>query len=219
MIERPILFSGPMVRALLNGTKTQTRRAVTRKPALDAIAVFGPTFLLMPGNVDLCPYGQPGDRLWVRETFARVGSGDPGVLVYKADYPACVPPGVDSVPPTIEEAGYRWKPSIHMPRSACRLVLEVTRVRVQRLQGLQGISEDDARAEGVTQQQPPDKRDGMQHWGVEGVPSTDPMRRTFPTAKMAYQNLWDGLNAKRGYGWDANPWVWAITFRRLKDAR
>lgn len=132
MRERPILFSGPMVRALLDGRKTQTRRVVKPQPvdpfdgaqlrtAVSAYALAGP-----------CPYGEPGDRLWVRETWAKAGEqGDR--VEYRAD--------------TADPKAGKWRPSIFMPSWASRITLEVESVRVERLQD---ISEADARAEGVT---------------------------------------------------------------------
>lgn len=136
MKERPILFSAPMVHAILDGRKTQTRRVVNKKAALDCLAAgFEPSFLTLPGNTDLCQYGQPGDRLWVRETWAyhvqAVGAvcDEDGPFVYRAD-------------PMAEQHRLcdRWRPSIHMPRAASRITLEVTAVRVERLQD---ISPDD----------------------------------------------------------------------------
>lgn len=121
MTDRPIIFSAPMVRALLDGRKTQTRRLAT-------------------SPLRRC---EPGDRLYVREAFALVGGGDPGFPIYRADYPACVPEHFENVP---TEAEVRWTPSIHMPRWASRLTLTVEAVRVE---PLQVISEADAIAEGV----------------------------------------------------------------------
>lgn len=179
MKERPILFSAPMVRALLDGRKTQTRRVVKPQPTAtreEAIRTYGKggTFILEAGFFGVrCPYGQLGDRLWVRETWGAC-AGSP---VYRADDNATCPDGG------------RWKPSIHMPRWASRITLEVTGVRVERLQD---ISEEDAIAEGVPEQR------------------GDP---------WAFQCLWDSINgARERCSWAANPWVWAITFsRRTED--
>lgn len=166
--ERPILFSGPMVRAILEGRKTQTRRVMNPQPrALDGRCVqftrgrsFAnseadgtfPRWMLQDRELSLCPYGVPGDRLWVRETWlqwecprhdegqppgTRCDCDDPKSLRFLADHPV----GTDR-----EIHAVRWRPSIHMPRYACRLVLEVTDVRVERLHD---ISEEDARAEGT----------------------------------------------------------------------
>ncbi len=186
MRERPILFSGPMVRAILDGRKTQTRRVVKGVSNANCIPVRGAT--VRRGTIThvldaarYCPYGKPGDRLWVRETWAYA--------------PAAVYAKVDRDGPFVYAAdgdGYgrtlsgQWTPSIHMPRWASRLTLEVTSVRVERLQG---ISYDDMRAEGMAVAHPLD-----------------------PTE--VFRETWDSLNATRGFGWDANPWVWVIEFRR-----
>ncbi len=149
MADRPIIFSGPMVRALLAGQKTQTRRVIKKKPALDAISVFGPKFLLLAGNVDLVGYA-PGDRLWVRETAAYINNSqfdEPSYWEYRADTNGRDLPG--DWPPEFKDDPERprWKPAIHMPRAASRLTLLVTGVKVERLQD---ISRDDAIAEGAT---------------------------------------------------------------------
>ena len=186
MKERPILFSAPMVRALLAGTKTQTRRVVKMEShqQIEQRDDGRDWPWMYDGERDAdywmaCPYGQPGDRLWVRESFARVptacGSED---IVFAADYQD----GSDRA------AGVRYTPSIHMPRAVSRITLEITGVRVERLQD---ISRGDAMAEGCpfpNMAQGPDPRD----W---------------------YAQLWEQIN---GHGsWEANPWVWVIEFRRL----
>ncbi|EMG36581.1 hypothetical protein PCS_02593 [Desulfocurvibacter africanus PCS] len=207
MKERPILFSGPMVKAILDGRKTMTRRVVKPQPAgADINSALGGKWLskrfnglALPKIVDLpmeCPYGQPGERLWVRETWQQVGSCDPGYLVFRATYPRCLPSGLENVPQDIRDAGYRWRPSIHMPRWACRLALEVVSVRVERLQE---ISEEDARAEGAN----------IYDWeyGNGEAPEND---------REAFRCLWDSINAKRGFGWGVNPWVWGVEFKRVE---
>lgn len=136
MTERPILFSGAMVRAILDGRKTQTRRLINPQPTMivDGVARIPSARRKVsgydiPANQDArSPYGQPGDRLWVRETVCLAGS----VPFYRADGETF--------------AKVRWSPAIHMPRTASRLTLEVLEVRVQRLQE---IGEEDAVAEGV----------------------------------------------------------------------
>jgi hypothetical protein len=181
MKERPILFSGGMVRAILDGSKTQTRRVVKHSGGME----FDPQ-----DPHYRCPHGTPGDRLWVRETWAheRDGTGcpdDTGVLYRATD------PGWDD-----EETGLRWRPSIFMPRIASRILLEITDVRVQRLQE---ISADDCRAEG----HPAD-------WSR----SPDPEVHN-DAARDWYMDLWQSINGSDS--WHANPWVWAITFRRLQS--
>lgn len=179
--ERPILFSGPMVRAILEGHKTQTRRVVrwpfSGQPNADEMDNAGDCVTIIArGKFVKCPFGEVGDRLWVRETFATY-SGDGGTsgLLYRAD------PMFD----TTTVFDWTWKPSIHMPRWASRLSLEITQVRVERIQD---ITEEDAQAEGRT----------LQDFGSGGP-------GYFP-------HTWDALNAKRGFSWEANPWVWVIGF-------
>lgn len=176
MRERPVIFSGPMVRAILAGTKTQTRRVLREQAESYVGDLLGQRFIypVVRGTAEpvpiRCPYGQPGDRLWVRETWSRE---DVRGIMYRA---------TDKNPSTLN-----WKPSIHMHRADSRLTLELTEVRVQRL--LQ-ISEEDAEAEGV------------EPVGWEGHAG-------------CFAALWDSINAKRGHSWASNPWVWALTFRRV----
>lgn len=185
--ERPILFSGEMVRAILDGRKQQTRRIVKPQPAGlwgSTGKVYGHTFAgVLDGPKDhywVCKFGQPGDRLWVRETWAPMCDFDKefGTL-YRADsYPS------DSAIPL------QWKPSIHMPRAASRITLEITGVRVEQLND---ISEEDAISEGWpgTSKMP---------WSPRGW----------------FQSLWQSINGEDS--WDANPWVWVIEFKRVTDA-
>jgi hypothetical protein len=188
MKERPILFSGPMVRAILDGSKTQTRRVAKEfdeMPNLDGILQRFP-------RQNGCRHGSPGDRLWVRETFAmnEAKAGPP--VVYRADHGEAQSVFVER-PHSAEwdVVVTRWRPSIFMPRAASRILLEITDVRVQRLQE---ISEADARAEGVT---PNAFEQTSDNWG--GV---------------LYRRLWEQINGPGS--WDANPWVWAITFQMLE---
>lgn len=207
MKERPILFSGPMVRALLDGSKTQTRRALRTQP-LDIVAIDGEKagrewVGLMGrdpkpnGIVFRCKFGQPGDRLYVRETWSQPTNMDPGPTVYRADYPACVPPGFTNLPAVDE---ITWKPSIHMPRVLSRILLEVVSVRVERLND---CSEEDARAEGITD-------GGCLNCGEpEPCSCTMPM----PDARDSYCSLWESINGAGS--WLVNPWVWVVEFRRV----
>jgi hypothetical protein len=188
--ERPILFSGPMVKALMAGTKTQTRRIL--KGTTEHKGPYNPAYLEAHKNSDgwaqICPYGQPGDRLWVRETWAPCfgESIKPGAeILYRAD--DC--DGYDRL---------TWRPSIHMPRWASRLTLEITEVRVQRLQE---ISYEDCLAEGIHLQRKCLKE------SVEA--------RFVERPDKTFARLWDSINAKRGYPWSANCFVWALTFRRV----
>ncbi|CAI8817894.1 ASCH domain-containing protein [Pseudomonas sp. IT-P100] len=198
--ERPILFSAPMVRAILEGRKTVTRRAVNPQPVLtDGTGFLWKGHLFGSGSDSretsrnfsrhCCPYGKSGERLWVRETWARAGNGDPGYLTYRATYPACLPPGLENVPP----ASYiRWNPSIHMFRRDSRILLEITDVRVERLQD---ISNEQAEAEGVD--------------FLRAAPDLDETL----TAAQLFDCLWTSI--KGAESWDANPWVWVVEFKRV----
>jgi len=223
MREFLILFSAPMVRAILEGRKTVTRRVVKpyRKQPIVNLAIAEPTLgfsglhndpdswgyeslddgapASLSAWLELCPYGQRGDRLWVRESHRLVDCTCtetcrvPGHVWYEAD-----------------SSGYgnaslnKLRPSIHMPRWASRIMLEVTAVRVERLSD---ISEDDARAEGVRQMS-----DGSGCW----VSSEGPGRLVTPwlTAHAAFCDLWESINGAGS--WDANPWVWVVEFKRLE---
>lgn len=196
MRERPILFSGPMVRAILAGNKTQTRRVVKPQPAGAWAA---------PGKTS-CPYGQPGDRLWVRESTHRrpmlnLLTGEP--LADKYDGGAYTADGADVLTPEGFDLAWWYSrkscPSIHMPRFACRLVLEVTGVRVERLNE---ISEADARAEGC-----PFTWDGKQY--EPPLPEVDSWQGY---GRASFSLLWSQINGAES--WAANPWVWVVEFRR-----
>jgi len=209
MRERPILFSGPMVRAILACRKTMTRRALKPHPPsqTESIGTYHhpdprPHFWAYGdgGLLDWavpCPYGQPGDRLWVREAWQHanhpLGPYQRGTPVYyRADY-LDDPHGPDGE--RSSEGGYRtWRPSIHMPRSACRLVLEITAVRVERLQD---ISETDALAEGI------------EEWALGALSPEG--RQADPTEQFRW--LWGSINGPGS--WYANPWVWVVKFRPL----
>lgn len=216
----PILFSGAMVRAILDGRKTQTRRVIRPQPWTSA----KDHRWISPGQVDepevhgvkvgewscfvqhnvgdyggppsewavdlslRCPYGQPGDMLWVRETWALAIPAGASihaerVFHYRADG--------HTLP--------RWRPSIYMPRQASRISLRVTDVRVERVQD---ISDEDARAEGIEAVFPDiQKRD---------------LVGSALASRNAFEELWDSINARRGFGWDVNPWVWCISFERVE---
>lgn len=219
MKEKPILFSGEMVRAILSGAKTQTRRVVKPQPhagVRETVVVVGNVlsgFEDGHGRQLRCPFGQPGDRLWVRETFlhelqnyeiADTGDYDSffvhnGKIEYGAD-------GAKERHLYPNRIGSPWmakRPSIHMPRWASRITLEVTDVRVERLQD---ISEDDARAEGV---------EPIKRWTHYGEGATDGGRLYW---RQPFCELWDSINAKRA-PWASNPWVWCIEFKRVEVPR
>lgn len=193
--ERPILFSGKMVRAILDGRKIQTRRVVAPPPELGTDCPYH-IGVGEARKARRCPYGQPEERLWVRESFYCDVPDDSADrdehLYYLADATpnSRVRPCCELIPECqcFDVGKPRWRPSIHMPRWASRLLLEITEVRVQRVQE---ISRRDAEAEGMR----------------EGSPPVSVLCR--------YRDLWDSLNAKRGYSWESNPWVWAISFNRV----
>ncbi|GFZ67435.1 hypothetical protein PSE10B_39570 [Pseudomonas amygdali pv. eriobotryae] len=190
--ERPILFSAPMVCAILEGRKTVTRREVKKPAALDCLAAgFEPAFLALPGNADLCPYGKVGDRLWVRESWQadaqvndvaprELSHGEP--LHYPADG-ALRQTGCSMITPG------KTRPSIHMPRWVSRILLEITDVRVERLQD---ISEEQAKAEGPI-------------W-----PVAEHLEMAW---RVQFRTLWESINGAEN--WKANPWVWVVEFKRV----
>lgn len=244
MRERPILFSSAMVRAILDGRKTMTRRVVKPQPHGDSPGVYadlynhGPEWAFwLPDNRMTetrtwpCPYGVPGNRLWVRETWqdahpcavqpgrysqeGRAGIPGPPLVMYRTIYRAS---GGDPLPvwhprkagapfrtsdpseadpvwlklyPNGSECG--WTPSIRMPRWASRLTLEVTAIRVERLQA---ITDEDAHKEGC-------------------IATCRPGEDLY-TAGMNFARLWDSINGKRpGCAWGDDPWVWVVEFKRI----
>lgn len=223
MKERPILFSAPMVRALLDGTKTQTRRIVKPQPSfLGAIGNPNQPFVTLDAGLHKpirCPYGQPGDRLYVRETWAETDlhDGTP-VVAYRAG--GCIPVGRNTSEgpdflihkwaqpdTTCCEA---WKPSIHMPRWASRITLEITGVRVERLQD---ISKADAIAEGIESL----TYGGETTWRDYSL--NDEWAAVSPMLYHpidSYESLWESINGPGS--WDANPFVWIVEFKRVEAA-
>ena len=209
MKERGMIFNGEMVRAILGGRKTQTRRIVKPQPELTKNSGFSWNGALYGAGSDdretnrnfahiKCPHGTPGDRIWVRETWAEAGAGAPDLKLYRANYPAHVPTHYENVPPAED---VRWTPSIHMPRWASRILLEITDVRVERLND---ISEEDARAEGII--------DG----GCLNCGEPEPCgcANPEPDATDAFAYLWQSIYGQEN--WNANPWVWVIEFNRIE---
>lgn len=203
MKDRPILFSAPMVRALIDGRKTMTRRVV--KPTIMGCTVgtysdcqrgvyecvnVGDDGDPIDAQPIACPYGAPGHRLWVRETWMPNG---PGVIHYRAD----IQQDMDS--------GLRWRPSIYMPRSASRLTLEITAVRVERVQQ---ITDEDAVREGIVE--------GLHGFYVPGIGEDHP-GQCFVGPRYAFGNGWDKLHGPGA--WDRNEWVWAIEFKVIAAMR
>ncbi|WLG54053.1 hypothetical protein PSH77_15260 [Pseudomonas extremorientalis] len=208
--ERPILFSAPMVRAILEGRKTVTRRAV-KGSGLVWLDNFLAEYVADPEN-NLCPYGNPGDRLWVRETFIDLrGTGvehrpDPDGPLQRYAYAADCRPGSHS-DEARKDFGLKYKPSIHMPHAACRILLEITDVRVERLQD---ISEQQALAEGIVGV-PFRPDDGWPVCTGFMVGPHDGKTGLETTAAKAFAGLWNSV----GGNWDANSWVWVVEFKRV----
>lgn len=220
--ERPILFSGPMVRAILEGRKTQTRRVVklTDTGRVKAPCAFRNWHLDDPNAVLACPYGEPSDRLWVRETWG-IYDGEGMPFGYPSGIPKELPEEYHVSYPADDADGvigevFKWRPSIHMPRWASRILLEVVSVRVERLQE---ISEEDAEAEGVEAQTwEPTGKLGYKNYTPElekhGFNREACMT---PLAKDSYFTLWEAINGKGS--WDDNPWVWVVEFKRLEVSK
>lgn len=216
MKERPILFRGEMVRAILEGRKTQTRRVIKPQPNLTPSGMMNwkgllkgrttPTlengeFEFIDEWVSSCPYGQPGDRLWVRETII-IQVGHKGR--YKAD-------GVWFSFPKDYEVNYDKKtiPSIFMPRWASRIMLGITNIRVEKLQE---ITEEDAEREGIEIMQRPASVGGGTRYFAPASGDRPPYWEY--SAGTAFMYLWDSINGKK-YPWSSNPWVWVIEFKKL----
>lgn len=223
--ERPILFSGEMVRAILDGRKTMTRRVVKPQPVEvnTGNELRGWVWLGRRSPFDSvdsihcndfaeqiaarCPYGNAGDRLWVRESFQiyhEDGAGGLSVICPTGarDRDGVVKYMADSTETQADREAHgtlSWRPSIHMPRDASRLTLEITEVRVERIQD---ATREDAVAEGV------------EGWGYQDSYTGD-CDGQHP--EEVFRDLWNTLNEKRGYGWDVNPWVWVIGFRRIEQ--
>lgn len=217
MNESPILFSAPMVRATLDGRKTQTRRVVQRT-ALEWLqsAGFTPEFVAAREN-DLSPYGYAGDRLWVKETFIAYGRWETRHsekkgrdewhfvdMTIECDRAYQYATDDANVPLAADRGGvlpgWHRRPSIFMPRAASRITLEIADVRIQRLQD---INQVDAIAEGVER-------------GFDGYHVDDGRHFHGTSARLSYASLWDGLNAERGFAWETNPFVWVVQFRRIQ---
>jgi len=222
MKYRPILFSAPMVRALLDGSKTQTRRVVNLNDRLGRFdkdgyhAVTDSTIVRTswtPSTIQKvvdCPYGQPGDRLWVRETFTDLQDTGieyrpiPSVPLKRYVFAADIKLGSHE-DEARKEFGIKWRPSIFMPRTASRITLEVTGVRVERLQD---ISEVDCIAEGIerSEEYPTLWKRGDLYGDQNTVQITG-----FP--KLAYRSIWEAISGHES--WHANPWVWVVEFKQV----
>lgn len=204
----PILFSTPMVQAILDGRKSQTRRIIDPQPMLHNEIIKLPMEIDQYGKemeqwmkkgyksivtsgpasgyvIPKCRYGQPGDVLWVRETWAK---NYDGTFDYKAGYPFTSPQG-------------GWKPNIHMPKAACRIFLEVKAIQVERLQD---ISNMNAMNEGI---------ECLDH-GVHWKNYLSDEISCFLNPKHSFESLWKSINGPES--WDSNPWVWVIDFKRIE---
>lgn len=191
MTERPILFNGAMVRAILEGRKTHTRR-IAKATALEAFTL---EYMADPKNY-MCPFGVPGDLLWVRETWQTLQMWD--------HLPPCQVPTDSDIqyPATWDLWVSKRRPSIHMPRWASRITLDITGVRVERLQD---ITEEGAIAEGI------ENCDGITGAYLDYL-ETSAEQLAGTSALNSFRSLWDSVY-KDSKSWDANPWVWDIEFR------
>lgn len=225
MKERGIIFNAEMVRAILDGRKTQTRRPIKWKQTRFTEIGEREDGSKWPWSEDAehacdfwhpCPFGAVGDRIWVRETFCPVDDtqyGGEKWVDYRATprYEASHPAGWDSAPNDAE--ALKWRPSIHMPRWASRILLEITNVRVERLNA---ISPEDAESEGL-------ERTNFTGFGDEpGLPSYpepdvyfDPLKKQWKEyPPEAFAGLWESIYGEGS--WQANPWVWVIEFKRVE---
>lgn len=203
MNEKPILFNTEMVQAILDGRKTQTRRVMkyqTDTTGLDGVypdrynrgehwAFWLPDNRMVEPRTHKSPYGDINNELWVRETWA--------THPLNAQAASTKPSELHPTTPIYYKAEenfthFTWRPPIFMPRWASRIQLEVTNVRIERVQD---ISEDDAWAEGISEEA------AYEYWHDGPMPDA------------AFADLWDSINAKRGYSWESNPWVWVVEFR------
>lgn len=230
MKERGIIFNGEMVRALLDGRKTQTRRILKVQPDEDGLAkVTNGPWMDTSEREYRCPFGVIGDRIWVRETWALLGNEDgccvdwndnlckgdekTAARIYRAsceqkpgDY------GLWSIPdnaywkPYTENEKFEgsWRPSIHMPRWASRILLEITDVRMERLNS---ISEQDALSEGIDRERLEESQDNYDCIADHNMTGR-------PTATGAFKYLWESIYGEEN--WQANPWVWVIEFNRIE---
>lgn len=206
MKERPIIFSGDSIRAILADRKTQTRRVIK-----------GQSLTVEAGRAFHCPHGQPGDTLWVRETWGDVTRAfqthdcdEPKVIAFRADEGVYATESMRRLE-AMTDSGIvctRWRSPLFLPRWASRLMLKIVSVRIERVRE---ISREDCLAEGVR----------IPVSGEEGQPAAHGTDATQEQAEIwlraHYASLWDSLNHKRGYGWNTNPWVWVLEFRQTKD--
>ena len=222
-----MLMSGPMVLALLrearsHGTgKRETRRMVNPQPGddLDNTGDCESVIDMATGRT-IAPRYRVGDQVWIKETHAYVGTCDPGLLIWRADYPACVPAHYETVPQ--DPASVRWTPSLLMPRRASRIGLRIREIALERVQA---ITEADAIAEGIERvwvlvgancnggihQEEYAWRYYIPGWDVDGPDDC------FDCPIAAYEALWRSLHTRPGERWDDNPWVWVYRFEDITE--
>lgn len=186
--EKPILFSTPMVQAILEGRKTMTRRVITPQPDGDVICIDGGYGVRRDYGVSMLqPKYSRSDTMWVRETWKTDAANGAG-YIYRAD------DKIETWPNNLQH----WRPSIFMPKEAARIFLQVTDVRPERIQD---ITLEDIEREGIY---------------CEGMGYTKNHPAYPGGMRIHWLKLWDSLNAKRGFGWEENPWVWAYTFEQVE---
>ncbi|HCT5932486.1 TPA: hypothetical protein OT246_002679 [Klebsiella pneumoniae] len=232
MKERGMIFNSEMVRAILDGRKTQTRRIMKVQPESNQLGLLLITDSTKHSDIGKyhwaesnatgnhvrsklfsSPFGAVGERIWVRETWAEAGASAPDLKLYRANYPEHVPSIYENVPPAEE---IRWTPSIHMPRWASRILLEITGVRVERLNA---ISEEDAQREGVHTEvwdqtvvaRNYAARDEFFQFWSEDMPHYVEMNQLY---RSSFRSLWESIYGAEN--WQANPWVWVISFKRVE---
>jgi hypothetical protein len=222
MKERPIIMGAESVMAILDGRKTQTRRVIKIQPPEEdyqLLTVIDSTrnkdegcshwaklnesktnIVIDDGRMFRCPYGIIGDRLWIRETWKQVFD-TPKVVTYKSSDPTNI-------------NGGKWRSPLFMPRWASRITLEITDIKVERLQD---ITEEGAIAEGIEFDSGWEEQSGEGYCDGVGYMNYETGDLDCITPKESYRTLWNSLNAKRGYSWESNPWVWVISFRVVNN--
>lgn len=220
MKQIPILFSTPMVQAILDGRKTQTRRTIKPQPELrqfignvtgnkiEGWQIPGTDKFWQPDDAPdcsllNCPYGKPGDVLWVRETWSSLNTDNGIEYGFKST-------ASNATLEAMEDYKLKWKPSIHMPKAACRLYLQITDIRVERLQD---ISEDDAKAEGIQpllQSRMQVAIDGRLYRNYLNNPE---LFNHGLRPVDSFKSLWQTINGPES--WDRNDWIWVISFKRI----
>lgn len=225
MKTKPIIFNAEMVKAILDGRKTQTRRVIKPQPEFygdDCFYTwknFDPTDDIEKLLLEFTPFGELGDYLWVREKFQYYEEHD----VYKFFDGTMMFNSIGVLGATFDKDEKPWKPSIFMPKKVCRIFLKITDIRVERVQ--------DVRTREIYKEGCPiySLEETIKKSYLDELLNIPKAKRAMamrlmpvdayiqrPTAKEWFADLWNSLNEKRGFGWDINPWVWAIEFERIK---